>query len=124
MPLPNVTGKILAKVIEYCSFHVNNSKDITRPASSQPTKTEDEIKSWDAEFMKVDQSTLFEIILVSYHLPQQGTDDSGNWQRSSKSGHNNGMELIPACIRLSYDPYACTGKIAVQPTVNAHSLGL
>ena len=64
VPLPNVSGKILAKVIEYCSFHINNKKDSKAP-NSQASKTEDEIKSWDLDFMKVDQSTLFEIILVS-----------------------------------------------------------
>lgn len=65
VPLPNVSGKILAKVIEYCSFHVSNSKD-SKAVGSQPAKTDDEIKLWDLDFMKVDQSTLFEIILVCH----------------------------------------------------------
>lgn len=34
-------------------------------------KRTDDISSWDIEFLKVDQGTLFELILVrlSYHLP-------------------------------------------------------
>lgn len=66
VPLPNVASKILARVIEYCTYHVQNSKD-SKASSSQATKSEDEIKAWDADFMKVDQGTLFEIILVCSH---------------------------------------------------------
>lgn len=68
VPLPNVAGKILSKVIEFCSFHVNHVKDVSRPNANQTVKTDEEIKAWDADFMKVDQSTLFEIILVSCKL--------------------------------------------------------
>ncbi|KAF2592102.1 hypothetical protein F2Q70_00044519 [Brassica cretica] len=53
VPLPNVTSKILAKVIEYCKKHVD-------AAASK----NDDLKAWDAEFMKIDQATLFELILV------------------------------------------------------------
>lgn len=70
IPLPNVTSKILSKVIEYCKKHVEAS------AAASTTKTsdgvslggergiEDELKSWDADFVKVDQATLFDLILV------------------------------------------------------------
>ena len=63
IPLPNVTSKILAKVIEYCKKHVDSPKTEDRSA-------EDELKIWDAEFVKVDQPVLFDLILVSsllYH---------------------------------------------------------
>lgn len=60
IPLPNVPGKILAKVIEYCRFHVEaNKKTDDKP------KTEDDVKQFDTEFVKVDQATLFDLILVS-----------------------------------------------------------
>lgn len=61
IPLPNVPGKILSKVIEYCKFHVEAGKQV----DNKPAKTEDEIKQWDTEFVKVDQATLFDLILVS-----------------------------------------------------------
>eukprot|EP00245_Coleochaete_scutata_P013156 TRINITY_DN5266_c0_g1_i1.p1 TRINITY_DN5266_c0_g1~~TRINITY_DN5266_c0_g1_i1.p1 ORF type:complete len:159 (+),score=46.99 TRINITY_DN5266_c0_g1_i1:147-623(+) len=64
IPLPNVTSKILAKVIEYCKYHCEGGKgDETKPAM-----TEDELKSWDAEFVKVDQPTLFDLILAANYL--------------------------------------------------------
>lgn len=61
IPLPNVNSKILAKVIEYCKKHVeSNSKTTT----SDDKSGDEEIKSWDADFVKVDQATLFDLILV------------------------------------------------------------
>ena len=58
IPLPNISGKILAKVIEYCKKHVEMPKDADDRA------TEEELKAWDAEFVKVDQAMLFDLILV------------------------------------------------------------
>ncbi|OVA10210.1 SKP1 component [Macleaya cordata] len=55
IPLPNVTSKILAKVIEYCKKHIESKED-------------EDLKAWDAEFVKVDQRTLFEIILAANYL--------------------------------------------------------
>ncbi|CAI5527377.1 unnamed protein product, partial [Closterium sp. Naga37s-1] len=60
IPLPNVSGRILAKVIEYCKYHV----DAKKPGSMEkPAITDDEVKAWDQEFVKVDQATLFDLIL-------------------------------------------------------------
>lgn len=60
IPLPNVTSKILSKVIEYCKKHVDHASK----ASSDEKLIDDEIKAWDADFVKVDQATLFDLILV------------------------------------------------------------
>nr|DAD46739.1 TPA_asm: hypothetical protein HUJ06_016676 [Nelumbo nucifera] len=57
IPLPNVTSKILCKVIEYCKKHVETPRTDDRTA-------DEELKNWDAEFVKVDQATLFDLILV------------------------------------------------------------
>lgn len=62
IPLPNVSSKILAKVIEYCKYHV----DSKMTSDEKPAIPEDEIKQWDAEFVKVDQATLFDLILVTF----------------------------------------------------------
>jgi S-phase kinase-associated protein 1 len=59
--LPNVTSKILAKVIEYCKKHV-------KAVGSEDKPNEDDLKAWDADFVKVDQATLFDLILVSFLL--------------------------------------------------------
>ncbi|AES77879.1 putative S-phase kinase-associated protein [Medicago truncatula] len=61
IPVPNVTGQILAKVIEYCKKHVD-------AASSDEKPSEDDLKNWDAEFVKVDQDTLFDLILAANYL--------------------------------------------------------
>ncbi|KAI3851580.1 hypothetical protein MKX03_020751 [Papaver bracteatum] len=59
IPLPSVTSKILAKVIEYCKKHDDNADD---------KEKDDELKNWDAEFVKVDQATLFDLILAANYL--------------------------------------------------------
>jgi S-phase kinase-associated protein 1 len=64
IPLPNVSSKILAKVIEYCKYHVDNQK----ASEDKPATPEDEIKAWDADFVKVDQATLFDLILAANYL--------------------------------------------------------
>jgi hypothetical protein len=61
VPLPNVSSKILAKVIEYCKYHVDADKTGDDGA---PAVKEEDAKAWDTEFVKVDQGTLFELILV------------------------------------------------------------
>ncbi|KAJ6365349.1 hypothetical protein OIU76_030175 [Salix suchowensis] len=58
IPLPNVTSKILAKVIEYCKKHVEAGSDKDKNVTGVTDKDES-LKSWDAEFVKVDQNTLF-----------------------------------------------------------------
>merc|ERR1712060_644680 len=63
IPLPNVSSKILAKVIEYCKYHV----DAEKSTDGKPA-VDEEVKAWDAEFVKVDQATLFELILAANYL--------------------------------------------------------
>ena len=60
LPLRNVSSRILLKVIDYCKYHVEGQK----PADEKSAISKDEIKTWDQEFVKVDQATLFDIILV------------------------------------------------------------
>ncbi|KAG2698295.1 hypothetical protein I3760_07G144700 [Carya illinoinensis] len=63
IPLPNVTSKILSKVIEYCKKHVEAPKAEERAAS-----LDEDLKTWDAEFVRVDQATLFDLILAANYL--------------------------------------------------------
>ncbi|KAI8013912.1 SKP1-like protein 1B [Camellia lanceoleosa] len=63
IPLPNVTSKILSKVIEYCKKHVETPK-----SEDRATGVEDELKTFDMEFVKVDQGTLFDLILAANYL--------------------------------------------------------
>ncbi|XP_042391964.1 SKP1-like protein 1 [Zingiber officinale] len=68
IPLPNVTSRILVKVIEYCQKHV-----LDDPAKSSDDKAE--LKSWDDNFVKVDQATLFELMLAANYMDIKGLLD-------------------------------------------------
>lgn len=59
VPLPNVSGPILTKVIEYCTHHRHDPN-----FHSSNDDTAADIAEWDLEFCKVDQGTLYELILV------------------------------------------------------------
>ncbi|KAI5010134.1 hypothetical protein ZWY2020_012271 [Hordeum vulgare] len=84
---PNVNSKILSKVIEYCKQHVQvrpkpadstaanaaaNSSTSAPAATPAPTV---DMKSWDAEFIKVDQATLYDLILAANYLDIKGLLD-------------------------------------------------
>lgn len=60
IPLPNVEGKILAMVIEYCKKHVD--------ADSSSYESKEDLKNWDANFMNIDQSTIFDVMLAANYL--------------------------------------------------------
>ncbi|CAN1757766.1 SKP1-like protein 1A [Linum perenne] len=64
IPLPNVHSKILAKVIEYCKKHVETPKLDAVSTSN----ADDSLKQWDTDFAKVDQATLFDLILAANYL--------------------------------------------------------
>ncbi|KAI4305641.1 hypothetical protein L6164_028997 [Bauhinia variegata] len=61
IPLPNLSGPILSEVIEYMKKH----------------KEEDEVtlRAWDAEFVKVDQGTLFDLVMAAHCLNIKGIFD-------------------------------------------------
>ena len=59
--MPNVPSKILTKVIEYATFHTEQDK-------KEGDKKEEDT-NFDTEFVKVDQATLFELILVRLANP-------------------------------------------------------
>ncbi|XP_073045826.1 SKP1-like protein 1A [Primulina huaijiensis] len=68
IPLPNVTSKILAKVIEYCKRHVESAAKPSSDGVSTDKVVDDELKNFDTEFVKVDQGTLFDLILAANYL--------------------------------------------------------
>ena len=62
IPLPNVAKSILQKVITYCEYHANlKDKDGN-------DKSQDDKKNFDLDYVKVDQATLFELILAANYL--------------------------------------------------------
>jgi S-phase kinase-associated protein 1 len=69
VPLPNVNGKILTKVVEYIKYHTEHP--VTTDSDNVDDKAEkrtDDIIGWDLDFCKMDQATLFELILAANYL--------------------------------------------------------
>ncbi|KRX77815.1 S-phase kinase-associated protein 1 [Trichinella sp. T6] len=65
IPLPNVNSTILKKILLYCEHHKD---DVAVCESEEGDRRSDDISSWDSEFLKVDQGTLFDIILAANYL--------------------------------------------------------
>jgi len=60
IPLPRVSSKILAKVIEYNKYHMK----IQKRSVDKPITPIDEIIAWDKTFLNVDQQTLYDLLMV------------------------------------------------------------
>ena len=69
VPLPNMSAEILKKIIEWATQH----KDDPAPKEGEYVEhRSDNIPTWDQDFLKVDQGTLFEIILAANYLDIKG----------------------------------------------------
>lgn len=73
VPLPNVNSTILKKVIQWATYH-KDDPPVTEEDDGKDKRTDD-ISSWDADFLKVDQGTLFELILAANYLDIKGLLD-------------------------------------------------
>jgi len=73
IPLPNVNGSILKKVLQWCQYHKDDPPPLEEDDNKE--KRTDDIPSWDQEFLKVDQGTLFELILAANYLDIKGLLD-------------------------------------------------
>ena len=60
IPLFNVSSNILSKVIEYGEYRVKAQKH----ADEKSAFSDSDNKCWEREFVKVDDATLFHLILV------------------------------------------------------------
>ncbi|TYI49477.1 hypothetical protein E1A91_D12G037600v1 [Gossypium mustelinum] len=54
----SVSGDILSKILDYCKKHVNS-------AAGKEDISPEELYEWDANFVKVDKNTLFDLILAA-----------------------------------------------------------
>eukprot|EP00301_Raphidiophrys_heterophryoidea_P017858 c2861_g1_i1.p1 GENE.c2861_g1_i1~~c2861_g1_i1.p1 ORF type:complete len:170 (-),score=31.84 c2861_g1_i1:99-563(-) len=58
VPISNVKADILKKVLDYCEFVLTESK----------SKTEDERRKWEEDYLALDHPTLFQLILAANFL--------------------------------------------------------
>lgn len=72
IPLPNVKGEILAKVVEYLNFTFTFNKQIAAADAAgnmvEKNKIEEEMEQTNANFVKLPQSELFDVILASNYM--------------------------------------------------------
>lgn len=72
VPLPNVKGSTLKKVMEFCQRHVQDPMPtITRPITSTDMRVVLQSSPWDAEFVESvadNHETLFDLILAANYL--------------------------------------------------------
>jgi len=67
IPLPNVKGAVLSKVVAWMKYHVDNPmKEIEKPLKS--ANMNEVVSQWDADFVDVDQEMLFELILAANYM--------------------------------------------------------
>lgn len=67
IPLPNVKGTVLKKVVEYMTYHCDNpAKEIDKPLKS--SNMAEAVSQWDADYVDVDQELLFELILAANYM--------------------------------------------------------
>ena len=68
IPLPNVKSAVLAKVVEFCNYHVTNGpmKEIEKPLKS--ANMAEVVGEWDANFVAIEQEMLFELILAANYM--------------------------------------------------------
>jgi S-phase kinase-associated protein 1 len=96
IPLLNVTGSILAKVIEYCTKHVAAEGPVGPDGDADPASKDDaaDLKKFDAAFVDVEQTVLFDLILVRLPLPSPAPLPSAASSSSRRPG-------CRACVLMS-----------------------
>uniref|UniRef100_A0A1A9V9D0 Skp1-related protein n=1 Tax=Glossina austeni TaxID=7395 RepID=A0A1A9V9D0_GLOAU len=73
VPLPNVNSTTLRKVLDWAEYHQDDPQP-TEEDEEKEARTDD-ILQWDADFLKMDQGALFELILVANYLDIKGLLD-------------------------------------------------
>jgi len=71
IPLPNLTEKCMEKLLEWCTYH----KDDVDVPDTDGFNFKDEISDWDLDFLKMDDATLFDLILAANYLDIKGLLD-------------------------------------------------
>jgi len=72
IPLPNLSEKCMEKLLEWLEQHKD---DPDPPGGDEDFNFKDEIDEWDLEFLKMDDGTLFDLILAANYLDIKGLLD-------------------------------------------------
>eukprot|EP00744_Colponema_vietnamica_P000921 GILI01001593.1.p1 GENE.GILI01001593.1~~GILI01001593.1.p1 ORF type:complete len:185 (-),score=75.24 GILI01001593.1:285-773(-) len=67
IPLPGIKAEVLTKILEYLKHHhANPAREIQKPLQS-PVFAEN-VGDWDAAYIDVDQTMLYEVIMAANYL--------------------------------------------------------
>lgn len=113
IPVPTVTSETMMIILQWAEHHKNDPEPNPKD-DSDPTKN-DTISEWDMEFLKLDQSTLFKVILAANYL-----DIEKLLQLTCKAVANlmkgKSTEEIRETFKIENDlpPYVRVNKISEQ----------
>ena len=65
IPLPNVKATVLSKVIEYCTHYKMEEAMNSIQTPLKSSKIEEVVQKWYADFVKVEQVLLFELVTAA-----------------------------------------------------------
>ncbi|KAF4662249.1 suppressor of kinetochore protein mutant [Perkinsus chesapeaki] len=66
IPLPNVSSKILEKVIQWCEYHVDHSTSIiNKPLKMGGQLRDNGVVEWDIKFLEMPEKELFDVMLAA-----------------------------------------------------------
>lgn len=65
IPVPNVNSDIMTRILNWAEYHKNDPEPNEMDDSDRKS---DNIDPWDRDFLKVDQGTLFELVLAANYL--------------------------------------------------------
>lgn len=69
VPLPNVDGKTLSKVLEYCNKHSEHDGQLEKAADDHAKRSmEKTMAQWDKDYINVDQAVLYWVTLAANYL--------------------------------------------------------
>ncbi|XP_021958771.1 S-phase kinase-associated protein 1-like [Folsomia candida] len=77
VPLQNVSTEVLHKVIAWAEHHKDDLPPIEDDEDPPRERRTDDITTWDANFIKMEQTQLFDLIVAANYLDISGLLDLG-----------------------------------------------
>lgn len=74
VPVANIHSSILKRILDWAAHHRNDP--LPGEDEINHENRSDDLSQWDTEFLKVDQGTLYEIILAANYLDMKGLLDA------------------------------------------------